>query len=621
MRKSLFFILVLFTSLTFIARLFYLQVYATEPYSIYEDNAIRKVYTYPKRGYIYDRNSKLLVSNQPSYDVMVIPGEVKELDTTEFCGLLKISKEYFVNKLDRTSNYSRRIPSVFLAHLSKNDYGFLAEKIRKYEGFYIQKRNLREYNTKIGANVLGYVAEVNRSNIEKDPYYTTGDIIGKQGVELSYEKYLRGEKGIKFIQKDRFNRDIGNFNNGKNDINSIAGNDLTITIDSDLQEYGESLMVNKRGAIVAIEPATGELLSLVSAPSYNPNLLVGRERSKNYYELYKDSIYRPLIDKGLLSTFPAGSPFKIIVGLIALQENAVSEKSTIYCNGSYVYGKNKKSMKCHCGGGYRNIYNGISESCNSYFAEAYRKTINMDNEVSKNFDKWSSSVQSFGLGNFLNNDLPVGKKGIIPDSEFYDKWYPDFRWGPTTNLSNSIGQGEILVTPIQLANMMAAVANKGYYYTPHIIKNIQGDSIEERFRKKNIIEIDKQHFDKIEIGLKEVYKSGTGKFLNIPGIEICGKSGTAENFTILDGKKTQLTDHSIFVAYAPKENPKIAIAVLVENGYYGSTWAGRITSLMIEKYLKGYVTLKKTEELVINKSLENEYLKPFSGKPFSINKL
>jgi penicillin-binding protein 2 len=235
MRKSLFFILVLFTSLTFIARLFYLQVYATEPYSIYEDNAIRKVYTYPKRGYIYDRNSKLLVSNQPSYDVMVIPGEVKELDTTEFCGLLKISKEHFVNKLDRTSNYSRRIPSVFLAHLSKNDYGFLAEKIRKYEGFYIQKRNLREYNTKIGANVLGYVAEVNRSNIEKDPYYTTGDIIGKQGVELSYEKYLRGEKGIKFIQKDRFNRDIGNFNDGKNDINSIAGNDLTITIDSDLQ--------------------------------------------------------------------------------------------------------------------------------------------------------------------------------------------------------------------------------------------------------------------------------------------------------------------------------------------------------------------------------------------------
>ena len=621
MRKSLFFILVLFTSLTFIARLFYLQVYATEPYSIYEDNAIRKVYTYPKRGYIYDRNSKLLVSNQPSYDVMVIPGEVKELDTTEFCGLLKISKEYFVNKLDRTSNYSRRIPSVFLAHLSKNDYGFLAEKIRKYEGFYIQKRNLREYNTKIGANVLGYVAEVNRSNIEKDPYYTTGDIIGKQGVELSYEKYLRGEKGIKFIQKDRFNRDIGNFNDGKNDINSIAGNDLTITIDSDLQEYGESLMVNKRGAIVAIEPATGELISLVSAPSYNPNLLVGRERSKNYYELYKDSIYRPLIDKGLLSTFPAGSPFKIIVGLIALQENAVSEKSTIYCNGSYVYGKNKKSMKCHCGGGNHNIYSAISNSCNSFFAEVYRKTINKNGNISENYDKWSKTVKSFGLGKFLNNDFPIGKKGMIPDSDFYDKWYPDFKWGALTTLSNSIGQGEILVTPIQLANMMSAVANKGYYYTPHIIKEIAGDSIDYRFRNKNIINISEQNFENIEIGLSRVFKSGTGKLLNIPGIEICGKSGTAENFTKIKGKKTQLTDHSIFVAYAPKKNPKIAIAVLVENGHYGATWAGRISSLMIEKYLNKKITSKDTEIKVINKNLKSEYVKPFSNKPFSINTL
>mgnify|MGYP001157161013 FL=1 len=621
MRKTLFFIIVISTSFIFIVRLFYLQVYASEPYSIYEDNAIRKVYTYPKRGYIYDRNGKLLVSNQPSYDVMIIPGLVNKIDTIEFCNLLKISKEYLINKIDRTTKYSTRIPSVFLPHLSKKDYGFLAEKIRKYNGFYIQKRNLREYNTNIGANVLGYVAETNRTNIEKDTYYSRGDIIGKQGVELSYEKYLRGKKGIKFIQKDRFNRDIGSFNDGNNDINSIAGSDLTITIDSELQEYGELLMSNKKGAIVAIEPSTGEILSLVSAPSYNPNLLVGRERSKNYYELYTDSIYQPLIDKGLLSTFPAGSPFKIIVGLIALQENIISDKSTIYCNGAYIYGKNKKSMKCHCGGGYRNIYNGISKSCNSYFADIYRKTISMDNKISDNFDKWSRDVKSFGLGKFLNNDFPIGKKGMIPDSEFYNKWYPDFRWGPTTNLSNSIGQGEILVTPIQLANMMAAVANKGYYYTPHIIKNIEGDSIAERFRKKNIIEIDIEHFNKIEIGLKEVYKSGTGKLLNVPNIEICGKSGTAENFTKINGKKTQLTDHSIFVAYAPKEKPEIAIAVLVENGYYGSTWAGRISSLMIEKYLKGYISLKRTEELVINKSLKDEYIKPFSNKPFSINKL
>ena len=621
MRKILLFLIVITTSTIFIMRLFYLQVYASEPYSIYEDNAIRKVFTYPKRGYIYDRNNNLLVSNQPSYDVMIIPGLVKELDTLEFCDLLKISKTYFDNKIERTSRYSRRIPSVFLAHLSKEDYGFLAEKIRKFEGFYIQKRNLRQYNTKIGANVLGYVAEVNRSNLEKDNYYSQGDIIGKQGVELSYEKYLRGEKGIKFIQKDRFNRDIGSYNNGLNDKNSKAGNDLIITIDSELQEYGEQLMSNKKGAIVAIEPSTGELLSLVSAPSYNPNLLVGRERSKNYFELYKDSIYKPLIDKGLLSTFPAGSPFKIIVGLIALQENVINDKNTIFCGGEYIYGRNKKSMKCHCGGGYRNIHNAISESCNSYFADAYRKTISINNNISENFDMWSEGVKSFGLGNYLNNDLPIGKKGMIPNSEFYDRWYPDFRWGPTTNLSNSIGQGEILITPIQLANMIAAVANKGFYYTPHIIKQIQGDSIPLRFRQKNIIEIEKKYFDIIEVGLAKVYKSGTGKLLNVPGIEICGKSGTAENFTKINGKKTQLTDHSIFVAYAPKNDPQIAIAVLVENGYYGSTWAGRISSLMIEKYLKGSISNKAIEKLVINKSLDEEYKKPFSDKPFKINKL
>ena len=621
MRKFLLFLIVISTSLIFILRLFYLQVYASEPYSIYEDNAIRKVFTYPKRGYIYDRNNNLLVSNQPSYDVMIIPGLVKKVDTLEFCRLLKISKEYFDNKIEKTSRYSRRIPSVFLAHLSKEDYGFLAEKIRKFEGFYIQKRNLRQYNTKIGANVLGYVAEVNRSNLEKDDYYSQGDIIGKQGVELSYEKYLRGEKGIKFIQKDRFNRDIGSYNDGINDRTSIAGNDLTITIDSELQEYGELLMTNKKGAIVAIEPNSGELLTLVSAPSYNPNLLVGRDRSKNYFELYNDSIYRPLIDKGLLSTFPAGSPFKVIVGLIALKENVINEKSTIFCGGKYIYGRNKKSMKCHCGGGYRNIYNAISESCNSYFADAYRKTITKNNNISENFDFWSEDVKSFGLGNYLNNDLPIGKKGMIPTSEFYNRWYPDFRWGPTTNLSNSIGQGEILVTPIQLANMIAAVANKGYYYTPHIIKNIEGDTIPKRFSKKNIINIEKKYFDIIEEGLSDVYKSGTGKLLNIPGIEICGKSGTAENFTKINGNKTQLTDHSIFVAYAPKNKPQIAIAVLVENGYYGSTWAGRISSLMIEKYLKREITNNRIENLVITKSLEDEYKKPYSDKPFKINSL
>ncbi len=619
MRKSLLPILVLCVGIIFIGRLFYLQIYSTDNYDIYEDNAIRKVFTYPKRGYIYDRNKTLLVSNQPSYDVMIIPREVKELDTLEFCSLLKISKEYFINKYKKTSKFSTRIPSVFLAHLSKEDYGSLSEKIRKYKGFYIQKRNLREYNTSIGANVLGYVAEVNRKNILNDNYYSKGDIIGKQGVEMSYEKYLRGVKGIEFIQKDRFNRDIGKYKGGSMDISAISGKDLTITIDSKLQEYGELLMKNKKGAIVALEPKSGEILSLVSSPSYNPNLLVGRERSKNYLELYKDSIYRPLIDKGLLSMFPPGSPFKILVGLTALQEEVINDKSSIYCKGYYVYGKEKRKMDCHCGGGYRNIYNAISLSCNSYFADVYRKTIDSKNYTKPNFDKWSNHVKSFGLGNYLNNDLPVGKKGVIPDSEYYDRWYPDFRWGATTTLSNSIGQGEILMTPIQLANMTAAIANKGYYFTPHIIKKIDGDTINYRFKKINNTSIDSIHFETMGKALSEVYKSGTGKLLKIPGIEVCGKSGTSENFTKINGVKTQLSDHSIFVAYAPKENPKIAISVLVENAGYGSVWAGRIASLIIEKYLKEDISLKKLEKLVVNKSLEKEYLKPYLGRPFKIN--
>jgi penicillin-binding protein 2 len=314
-----------------------------------------------------------------------------------------------------------------------------------------------------------------------------------------------------------------------------------------------------------------------------------------------------------------GSPFKILVGLSALQEGAISEKTTIFCDNYYQYGKEKRKMRCHCGGGYRNLNNAISLSCNSYFANAYRKTIDNKSSTKESFNKWSEQMKSFGLGKYLNNDLSVGKKGIIPDFEFYDNWYPDFKWGATTTLSNAIGQGEVLVTPIQLANMTAVIANKGFYYTPHIIKKIEGSTIESKFNTRKYSLIDSVHYDPIINGLSEVYKTGTAKFLQVPGIEICGKTGTSENFTKIDGKKTQLTDHSIFIAFAPKDNPTIAISVLVENGYYGSRWAGRIASLMIEKYIKGEVTLKKMEKLVIEKSLANEYEKPFLNKPFKIN--
>jgi len=619
MRKVLLFVLVVLTGISFIGRLFYLQIYTADPYSITNDNAIRKVFHYPKRGYIYDRNDSLLVANQPSYDVMVVPREVEPLDTILFCNLLKIDKANFLKSLKRAKNYSPRLPSPFLRHLSKEDYAFLSEKLRKFKGFYIQKRSVRDYQTSIGANVLGYIAEANTKEISKDSYYRIGDLIGKQGVEISYEKILRGVKGVKYIQKDIYNRDIGAYKEGLFDTLPIPGKDIKITIDSELQAYGELLMQNKIGGIVAIEPSSGEILSLVSAPSYNPNLLVGRQRSKNYTKLYLDTIHRPLIDKGLTRMHVPGSPFKLLVALTALQEQAIDTKTNIICSEKYIYGKKRRVMQCHCGGGFRNLNSGISYSCNSYFAMAFRTTIENTPDASKAMDNWSDHIKSFGLGNFLGNDLSVGKKGNIPDGDYYNKWYPDFQWGATTIISNAIGQGEILVTPIQLANMTAAIANKGYYYTPHIIKSIDDEAINPNFLTPKQTSINPEYFEPVIEGMHNVYTKGTASFLKVPGIEICGKTGTAENFTKIDGVRQQLTDHSIFVAFAPKDDPKIAIAILVENGYYGSRWAGRIASLMIEKHLKGEVTLKRMERLVIEKSLEDEYLKPYSGKPFEIN--
>jgi len=620
MRKLLLFSIIILIGITFIARLFYLQVYSSRDYNPNEDNAIRKVFHYPKRGYVYDRNGALLVANQPSYDVMIIPRKVKALDTLEFCSLLKISKEDFIKIYKRSYNYSPRLPSPFLAHVSKEDYAFLSEKMHKYEGFYIQKRSLRDYQTTIGANVLGFIMEAGQKTIEDNPYYKMGDLIGIQGIERSYEKELRGVKGVKYIQKDRFNRDIGAFDNGKSDTIPIAGKDITITIDAELQEYGELLMKNKIGGIVAIEPSSGEILSLVSAPSYNPNLLVGRERSKNYTILNNDSIHLPLIDKGLLRMHEPGSPFKSLIALVALQEGVINVNSTIRCTGAYYYG-GKRPMGCHCGAGIRNLNSGISKSCNSYFSNAYRKTIDKFDNASQGMDVWSDHIKSFGLGNFLNNDLFVGKRGNIPNGAYYDRMYPDFRWRATTNISNAIGQGEILVTPIQLANMTAAIANRGFYYTPHIIKNIKGDTIPGKYNSRHQTTIEKQHFEPVIQGLFDVYNKpgGTANFLKVPGIDICGKTGTAENFTIIDGVKTQLTDHSIFIAFAPKDNPKIALAVLVENGYYGARFAGRIASLMIEKHLKGSISRTDLEHWVMEHTLEHEYEKPSSGEAFMIN--
>lgn len=621
MRKLLLLTTVILIGLVFIVRLFYLQVYGGYTYNIFEDSAIKKEYNYPKRGYVYDRNGKLLVANQPSYDVMVIPREVKPLDSSElreFCNLLKITGKEYNKKLKRATNYSPRLPSPFVPQLSKKDYAVLQEKMRKFEGFYIQKRSLRAYQTTIGANVLGDIGEVNRSIIEKQPYYKLGDLIGKQGVEKTYEDILKGTKGIKFIQKDRFNKNIGPFKEGTLDTLPKPGKDITITIDSRLQAYGELLMKNKRGGIIAIEPSTGEILAMVSGPSYNPNLLVGRNRSKNFSKLYRDSIAKPLFDRGLQAMYPPGSPFKTLNALIALQEGVVTTEERFNCSMGYRFGNRK--MGCHAHRSPVDMNLGVAQSCNAYFANVYRRIIDKYDSSAEGMDTWSRHIKSFGLGSYLNNDLAVGQPGKVPNAKTYDRGYGKNRWSTTYTMSNAIGQGEVLVTPIQLANMAAAIGNRGYYYTPHIIKNIEGDTVPFAYTTPKYTTIDKRHFEPVVQGMFDVYNKGTAKTLKVKDIDICGKTGTAENFAIIDNAKIQLTDHSIFVAFAPKNNPKIAIAVFVENGYYGSRFAGRMASLMIEQYVKGEITRTDMENFVLRYSLKHEYKKPYSGEPFGINK-
>lgn len=619
MRKFLLPFIILFTTIVIILRLFFLQVvYHDENTSGIDNIAIETVYDYPERGYIYDRNGELLVSNQPAYDVMVIPSEVKNLDTLELCSLLELSKADFAEKLQKAKDYSRKKPSVIVHQLSNTDYAVLQEKMRKFEGFYIQKRMLRSYLTHNAGNVLGYISEVNEWELKKNPYYLAGELIGRSGVEKQYEEFLRGKKGVQYFQKDKHNAAIERYKNGTLDTLPIMGQPLQLTIDIGLQAYGELLMQHKHGGIVAIEPKTGEILALVSAPSFDPGLLVGRDRSKNYTALYNDSIGKPLYDRTLLAQYPPGSPFKVVNALIGLQEGVITPQSVFSCGGGYRYGGH--IMRCHCGRGSNDLLYGIALSCNSYFANTYKRAIDMKTSSEVGMEKWTAHVKSFGLGNFLGSDLPTGTPGKVPDINLYNKQYGKGRWSGTTNISNAIGQGEILTTPIQLANVMAAIANKGYYYTPHIVKKI--DNKVTPFKEYTVPKhttIDPKYFDPIIRGMNMAYLAGTARRTQIDGINIAAKTGTAENFIRINGKRMQLTDHSIFVALAPVEDPKIAIAVFVENGYYGARVAGPIASLMIEKYLKGEVYRCDFERQMLEKSLEHEYLKPYLGQKFYIN--
>jgi len=619
MKNKLLPILIILSSFIFVLRLFWVQLIDINDVKLSNKNSVERVYNFPERGYVFDRNDRLVVGNELFYDLMVTPAELKPIDTLEFCKILKITKTTLTDKINKAKKYSRVKPSVFLSQISKTDYAIIQEKLWKYKGFSVRKKSNRNYLLNSASNILGYISEVNDYEVKDNSYYESGELIGRQGIEKSYEKKLRGLKGVSYFEKDNFNRTTGSYKEGIYDTLLKPAKNINLTIDSNLQVYGDSLMINKFGSIIAIEPESGEILSLINAPSFDPNLLIGRERSTNYLKLKNDTIGKPLFDRGLQGMYPPGSTFKLINGLIALQEDIITPSTKILCNAGHFY-SNKRFMKCHCKPGtYNDLNKAIYNSCNTYFATIYKKTIDKYSNSKQGIDNWKNHVNSFGLGNYLGYDHPLGQPGLIPDSKYYDKWYPNNRWRAATTISNGIGQGEILTTPIQLGNIAASIANRGWFIIPHFVKKISNDSIKLKYREKKYSSIDSIHFEKIVQGMYDVIEKGTAQNSKIRGIEIVGKTGTAENFIKIDGVRKQLTDHSIFIGFAPKENPKIAIAVFIENGYWGTRWAAPIASLMMEKYLNKKIKRKYLEKYIFNGNLMNEYLKPYTKSNFSIN--
>lgn len=609
----------LLTAIVFVGRLISLQLLNSSYKLLSDGNAVIENSIYPERGYIYDRNQKLLVSNQPVYDLMAIPENITRFDTLELSKILGVPKTELKKQIKTAKTFSVKLPSIIVGKISKERNAVIQEKVWKYQGFFLQKNSVRNYPVPIASNLLGYVSEVNKNDMKRDNYYRLGELIGRQGIEEYYESFLRGRKGKKFFQKDRFNRIIGSYEEGKYDVPKEGAQNLILTIDSELQRYGEELLKNKRGGIVAIEPRTGEVLSLVSAPGYDPSILVGRKRSKNYRKLALDTLAKPLFDRGLQAQYAPGSPFKTINALVALQEGVIDDKTAYLCQKGHYYARGM-FMECHCRPGTKNnLLSGIYRSCNTYFANTYRRIIDRSGEnVEEGMNIWNSHLKSFGLGNYLGYDLPAGKKGFIPDADYYNYWYKKGGWKSATVVSNAIGQGELLTTPIQMANFTAAIANRGYYIQPHFLKSVSNGVLDKVYEKKPT-SIDSIHFEKVIEGMFQVVERGTARVAKIRGVEMCGKTGTVENFMKIDGVKTQMTDHSIFIAFAPKDDPKIALAVYVENGYWGARWAAPIASLMIEKYLNGSVKRKWLEDRMLNGSLLAEYEKPYLGKPFVIN--
>ena len=563
--------------LIYISRLFYIQV-VNDTYKLDARNqAFRYTTEFPIRGYIYDRNNKLLVYNEAAYDLMVLPKNVKNIDTMDFCGLLGITKEQFLKKMKKAiqAPNSPRKESVFEKQLSPKDYASLQEVLYRFPGFFVQSRTLRKYPKKIAAHMLGYIGEADKRTTEKDPYYREGDYLGISGIEKSYEKVLRGKKGMHIIMKDVNNRDMGSYMNGLYDTAAISGKPLTTTIDADLQEYAELLMQNKLGSVVAIDPSTGEILAIVTSPTYDPNLFVGRARNKNFVKLSLDSIGKPLFNRSTMASYPPGSTFKLVMALIGLNEGVLKAETRYPCARGYppLGGR----PKCHPHGSPMDLEGALGTSCNSYFSYVFKSVIDDKkyNNTQKAYANWRDIATSFCLGTKTGSDLANELRGNVPSIGYYDKVFGK-NWKASNVISLGIGQNELGITPLQNANLVAIIANKGWYYTPHIVKAIDGnpnDTILDKFKIKHYTKIkDTAIYNVVIAGMAKAVEGGTAAMLKIEGIPYAAKTGTAQN----SGK-----DHSVFVCFAPLDNPKIAIGILIENGGWGSSYAGPIARLMM----------------------------------------
>ncbi|MBK7107724.1 MAG: penicillin-binding protein 2 [Chitinophagales bacterium] len=600
-------ILIISVFMIYIIRLLYLQVINKDYAELAKDRAYRKVTVYPDRGPMYDRTGKLIVFNEPIYNLMVIPYQVKQMDTMRFCELMQIDKEAFITKLQDAKKYSSLHASVFISQISAEDFGKIEEFLYEFKGFFPEIRTVRKYPYPTAAHVLGYVTEVDSNDIKRsNGYYKPGDYIGKSGVEKYYEELLRGQRGYKNMVVDAYNRIVGSLGQGENDLPVVAGKTLTLTLDIELQQYAELLMQNKRGAIVAIEPSTGEILAMVSSPSYDPNMLVGSKRTKNYASLVFDPM-RPLNNRALTGYYPPGSQYKPLMALVALQEGTLTPDQGYGCGGGYRMAGH--TVGCHNHPFPANVIMSIQHSCNAYYCYVLKHFIDDNNATTaEGLVKLNVYLASFGIGVKTGVDLPGEKSGNIPDPEDYDKIYGKNRWRSSNFITLGIGQDQMIVTPLQNANMMAAIANGGYWYAPHVLKYADGeDSILNALHLVHQTMVDKQYFDLVTEGLSMVVKAGTARVAQIDSIEVCGKTGTAEN---PHGK-----DHSQFSGFAPRNNPKIAIAVLVENSGFGATWAAPIASLLMEYYLKREINPKRKylEDRLINADLIHEIKTPIAA--------